>query len=63
MKCPVCGCSTWQAHQVQHFEVLVDEDNTWIENNLCYYSAEPFGPYECTNCQHVEDEIKEENRI
>ena len=58
MICPKCGSETWQAQQVQHCDILVDKDNNWLENLMCYEAGEPFGPFTCAVCGHVEDDIR-----
>ena len=62
MKCKICGGESFIAHQVCHMDVLVDEDGCFIDNveNGIYDSARPFGPFTCTRCGAVYDELDEE---
>ena len=49
MKCE-CGNDKFYAHQIQHCDVIVDENNNWEENAECYDTGAPYGPYTCTKC-------------
>lgn len=63
MKCE-CGNKKFNAHQVCHVDIVVDGDNSFLENpggkgmeaNV-YESGTPFGPYSCTECGKEYSEI------
>ena len=62
MKCE-CGNDQFYAHQVCHLDVRVSGNNTWladISNNgsSCYEAKTPFGPYTCTKCRKVYEELE-----
>ena len=58
MKCE-CGNDKFFAHQIQHRDVIVDEDNIWEENAEYYDVGTPFGPYTCTKCGKIYDELED----
>ena len=59
MKCK-CGNDKFIAHQVVRMDVVVDENNNWIESKEAYDSETPYGPYTCTACGEEYDELKQE---
>ena len=64
MKC-ACGNDKFYAHQECRVDVVVDEDNTFLENLIndkdlgdsVYDSGTPYGPYQCTECGKEHEEI------
>lgn len=57
MKCE-CGNDKFYAHQIQHCDVIVDENNNWEENAECYDTGAPYGPYTCTKCGKEYDKLE-----
>lgn len=59
MKCPNCGNNKFTGHQLVRMDVLVDENNNFIEQIEIYDSEKPYGPYTCTNCgqEYDDDEL------
>lgn len=56
MKCPNCGNNKFSGHQLVRMDVLVDENNNFIEQIEIYDSEKPYGPYTCTNCGQEYDD-------
>ncbi|AOQ24573.1 hypothetical protein MTAT_19160 [Moorella thermoacetica] len=61
--CPLCGSNKFIAHQVCYLDVVVDDNNHWL-NNLyesasasIYEAGTPFGPYVCLNCGQEYEEL------
>lgn len=56
MKCKICGCDRFTAHQALRVNVIVDDNNTFIDNmpegieQNIYESSDPYGPFECLRC-------------
>lgn len=53
MVCAYCGCKRFIGHQLVRMDVVVDEDNAFIEQHgesPVYDSETPYGPYTCEDC-------------
>lgn len=53
MVCAYCGCKRFVGHQLVRMDVVVDEDNGFIEQHgesPVYDSETPYGPYTCEDC-------------
>lgn len=57
MKCE-CGNDRFAAHQIQRYDIIVDENNHWEENVECYDTETPFGPFTCTKCGKEYDKLE-----
>lgn len=60
--CPRCGCKRFFAHQSITADIIVDENNDFVENCLhddivSESAGSPFGPYICCDCREQYDEI------
>jgi len=61
--CPKCGCRKFFAHQTVTADIIVNENNDFVENcsttdDIVAESAEtPFGPYICHFCREQYDEL------
>jgi hypothetical protein len=65
MKCE-CGNDKFYAHQKCRVDIIVDEYNSFLDNlvsdkelgDSVYDSETPYGPYTCTECGKVYDELE-----
>ena len=62
MKCE-CKNDKFNAHQKCRMDVIVNEHGEWEENtpddaSACYDSETPYGPFTCTKCGKVYEELK-----
>ena len=59
-----CGNSSFFARQVIRTDIIVDDDNNFLQNTFCenevsiYDSEAPYGPYTCTKCGKEYEELK-----
>ena len=58
MKCLKCGNDKFVAHQLVRMDIVVDENNNFLEQGEIYDSETPYGPYTCTKCGKEYDNIK-----
>jgi len=67
MKKCKCGCEKFYAHQVCRVDIVVDGDNSFLDNLISdkelgdsvYDSGTPYGPYTCTECGTVYSELED----
>lgn len=57
--CTKCKGTTFSAHMLQRRYVVVDSCNNWIEDEECYDSEKPYGPYTCRKCGAEYDSLDE----
>lgn len=63
MKCKICGSETFEAHQILYADVICDGDGEFVENladtldESVYGSDRPYGPFTCTKCGAVYEEL------
>ena len=57
MKCPKCGNNEFDAHQRAYHDIVVDGNNMFLRDENIYESETPYGPYTCTKCETVYDEL------
>jgi len=63
MKCKKCGGDRFSAHQACYLDVIVDDENNFLENDApsadaaIYESSKPYGPYTCKKCGTEVDEL------
>ncbi len=61
-----CGNEKFVAHQRCRVDIVVDGDNNFLDNlitdkelgNSVYDSETPYGPYQCTECGKIYEELK-----
>ena len=58
MKCPHCNNERFIAHQLVRMDVVVDGNNSFLEQKDIYDSEKPYGPYSCTECGYEFDELE-----
>ena len=66
--CPDCGCSSFYAHQQCRVDIVVDNNNNFVQNLIddkdlgdsVYDSETPYGPYQCIECGKEFEEIPKE---
>lgn len=69
MKCKICGSETFEAHQELHVDVICDGDGDFIHNLAETLEASisdsnnPFGPFTCTHCGAVYEELEEGAKV
>ena len=56
-ECTKCGNTQFNAHQVSHHDITVYGNNDFVEDKGIYEANTPFGPYTCTKCGTVFEEI------
>lgn len=65
MKCRICGNETFYGHQTVHVDIICDGDGEFIENAngsmgaSTYEADSSFGPFTCTCCGAVYDELRD----
>ena len=52
-----CGNDRFYAHQHVLHDVLVNENGNFIQDEGSIDSEEPHGPFMCTQCKKVYDEL------
>lgn len=55
--CPYCGGKEFIGNQKVSNTVIVDAEGNWIRDNRAYDRENPFGPFECSNCGELFDEL------
>jgi len=55
--CPYCGGKEFIGQQKISHSVIVDAEGNWVKDNSVYDSEDPFGPFECSNCGELFDEL------
>lgn len=69
MKCKICGSETFEAHQELHVDVICDGDGDFIDNLAETLEASiseswnPYGPFTCTHCGAVYDELEDGAKV
>jgi len=69
MACGNCGCNRFTAKQICRVNVIVDDTNTFLDNqeptmHESIYDAEnPFGEYTCVNCYETYDSLPKYDMI
>lgn len=63
MVCKECGCSIFFGHQVCRLDILVSGLTGDFYDNMpggisIYDSGNPYGPFQCTGCGSVYEELK-----
>ena len=58
MKCTNCGNNQFVGHQIVRMEVVVDENNNFLEQREIYDAETPYGPFTCTKCGREYDDIE-----
>ena len=62
MKCKNCGNDKFVAHRLVRMDVVVDNNNNWLEDMEVYDAETPYGPFTCLSCGQEHDNfIYEEN--
>jgi|ETNmetMinimDraft_8_1059916.scaffolds.fasta_scaffold751084_1 hypothetical protein len=59
-KCLECENTSFRAHQRCYHDVTVDENNNFLDNIEIYMTEKPYGPYTCTKCGRIYDELPKE---
>lgn len=54
-----CGNERFYAHQVTRHDVVVDPGGAYQRDIGVYDAEEPYGPFTCTQCEAVYDELSE----
>lgn len=57
MTCPNCGNDEFYAKMTAYHDVTVDEDGDLVEDNGYEDSDFPYGPFTCTECGSVFDDL------
>jgi hypothetical protein len=65
--CPKCGNDEFRANQTVHTNVIVDGNNIFLDDDpissdgtkSIYHADNPFGPYQCTECEEEYAELSE----
>jgi hypothetical protein len=52
-----CGNNEFSASQRCYHDVVVDGENNWVRDEGVSESETPYGPYTCTKCGKIHDEL------
>ena len=62
-RCSKCGNEEYYCNLRKHIIVVVDGSNKFLKEHKevknSYNDEEPYGPYECTNCGMLYNELNE----
>lgn len=60
--CLNCGHKEFSARQKKYMDIVVDGNNSWIRNQSeeATDAENPYGPYECLNCEEEYDDLENE---
>ncbi|MEC7183129.1 MAG: hypothetical protein VXW15_10475 [Bdellovibrionota bacterium] len=62
-RCSKCGCEEFYCNLRKHIIVIVNGSNKFLKEHKevkrSYTDEEPYGPYECTNCGMLYNELNE----
>ena len=56
MKCE-CGNGEYYASQRCYHTIVTDENGNFLDNKTIDYAENPYGPYTCTKCGKVYEDI------
>lgn len=59
MACPKCGSKKFTGHQIQRWEIEIDDKGNYEDQIECYDSESAYGPFTCMGCGAEFDELPE----